>query len=83
MWYQDRIDLFNGRLVGPFSFLDGFRVPKEAWDALLEAAPDSNVYMGAINRIIPLDKPDYQDKDTKDYVVSYLAFRWKLESFIE
>ena len=76
MWYQDTLNIFESRLVGPFDFMDGYKVPTEAWDKLLKA---DNVYTAAINRIVPLDKPDFQDKDSHDKPSSHLAFRWKLE----
>ena len=78
MWYQDSINLFETKLVGPFDFEDGFKVPQEAWRALLEEAKRVALYTGSLNRIVPLDKPDFSDKDTKDQAESYLAFRWKL-----
>ena len=83
MWYEDCINLFDMQLVGPFDFLDGHKVPEKAWETLLWAAPALNVYVGAVNRIIPLDEPDLQDKDTEDQASSYLAFRWILEDTLE
>ena len=78
MWYQDTINLFNASIAGPFDFEDGFRVPKSAWNALISAAEPSRIYIGALNRIVPLDKPDRQDKDSKGDVQSHLAFRWNI-----
>ena len=79
MWYQDSINLFESLLVGPFDFEDGYHVPDEAWKQLLKKAAESNLYTGAINRIVPLDKPDYQDKDKQDEPTSHLAFRWTIK----
>jgi hypothetical protein len=76
MWYQDSVNLFETMLSGPFDFVDGYKVPQEAWKQLLEKAPGSNVYTGALNRVIPLDKPDPQDKDNKGNPTSFFAFRW-------
>ena len=78
MWYQDSINLFHSMICGPFDFVDGFHVPKTAWDALLRSAEESRIYVGAVNRIVPLDKPDRQDGDVQGDVRSHLAFRWNL-----
>ena len=58
--------------MGPF---DWFRVPTTVWTTLLKLAEESRIYVGAVNRIIPLDRPDRLDKDVKDYAHSHLAFR--------
>ena len=78
MWYQDSINLFDARIVGPFDFEDGFRVPSAAWNALLRDAEGSLIYVGAVNRTIPLDKPDHEDTDFKGGAHSHLAFRWNI-----
>jgi hypothetical protein len=79
MWYQDSINLYESLLVGPFDFEDAHRVPQDAWKKLLTKASTCNLYTGAINRIVPLDKPDAEDKDKKDNPTSHLAFRWTIE----
>ena len=76
MWYQDTINLFDAMVEGPFDFEDGFRVPQAVWKKLLQVAEESRIYVGAVNRIVPLDKPDRMDKDTKGEAHSHLAFRW-------
>ena len=76
MWYQDTLNLYEAMIVGPFDFENTFRVPEAAWKALLKGAGESRIYVGAVNRIIPLDKPDYLDKDVKGDESSYLALRW-------
>ena len=63
MWYQDTIDLFSATIAGPFDFNEGNRVPAAVWQKLLNTAEDSRIYVGAVNRIVPLDKPDTMDKD--------------------
>ena len=78
MWYQDSINLFDAMIVGPFDFEDGFHVPKSAWNALMKDAEESQIYVGAVNRIVPLDKPDREDKDVQGGVRSHLAFRWNI-----
>ncbi len=79
MWHQDTIDLFEAKLVGPFDFDQGYTVAKQVWDQLLDVAKHYSIYMANINRIVPLDKPDFQDKDEKDNPASYLGFRWKID----
>ena len=76
MWYQDTLNLFDAMIVGPFDFENAFRVPETAWKTLLKSAGESRINVGAVNRIIPLDKPDYLDKDVKGDESSYLALRW-------
>ena len=78
MWYQDTFNLFDAMIVGPFDFEDGFHVPETAWQALLKEAEESQIYVGAVNRIVPLDKPDRMDKDVKGDAHSHLAFRWRI-----
>jgi hypothetical protein len=63
-------------LEGPFDFESGFKVPETAWKALVNGAEEARIYVGAVNRVVPLDKPDALDKDVKDGVSSYLMTRW-------
>ena len=65
-------------IVGPFDFEEGYRVPEAAWKTLLKEADALRIYVGAVNRIVPLDKPDRQDKDIQGGVHSHLAFRWNI-----
>jgi hypothetical protein len=59
MWYQDTINLFEHKIVGPFDFADNEQnVPQQVFEVLLEKASALRVYVGDVNRIIPLDKPD-------------------------
>ena len=78
MWYQDTINLFETMITGPFDFDDGFHVPTSVWKTLLRDAEESRIYVGAVNRIVPLDKPDRLDKDVKDNVRSHLTLRWNI-----
>jgi hypothetical protein len=78
MWYQDTLNLFDAMIEGPFDFDDGFRVPATVWKTLLRDAEESRIYVGAVNRIVPLDKPDRLDKDVKGDAHSHLAFRWNI-----
>ena len=55
MWYQDTINLFDAMIEGPFDFEHGFHIPEVAWKMLLKDAEESWVYVGAVNRIVPLD----------------------------
>ena len=78
MWYQDTINLFDAMITGPFEFEDGFHVPEAAWKELLAVADVSKIYVGAVNRIVPLDKPDRMDKDVTGGVHSHLTLRWNI-----
>ena len=78
MWYQDTINLFDVMVMGPFDFEDGFRVPESAWNTLLRKAKESRIYTGAVNRVVPLDKPDRMDKDVRGEPYSHLAIRWNI-----
>ena len=78
MWYQDTINLFQNRVVGPFDFEDGHRVPAAVWTELLKKAPDHNLYVGAVNRVVPLDKPDEEDVSKERTMQHYLALRWNI-----
>ena len=64
--------------VGPFDFEDGFRVPSTAWDTLLKISKTSQIYVGAVNRVVPLDKPDVGDTDKTGRFTSHLALRWNI-----
>ena len=79
MWYQDHVNLYESKLIGPFDFEDGFKVPQHFWKALLDKAKSVALYTGAINRVVALDKPDCEDKDTRNEARSLLAFRWTPE----
>jgi hypothetical protein len=78
MWYQDTINLFENSIVGPFDFEDGFIVPAAMWKALLAKAKDSNLYVGTVNRVVPLDKPDLLDRNSSGTAYSHLAVRWDI-----
>jgi hypothetical protein len=78
MWYQDTINLFENSIVGPFDFEDGFIVPAAMWQALLAKAKDSNLYVGTVNRVVPLDKPDLLDRNSSGTAYSHLAVRWDI-----
>ena len=78
MWYQDTINLFDCQLVGPFDFVNGYHVPPDVWKTLQEKAEGSRVYVGALNRIVPLDKPDPMDTVVRGRPTSYMAFRWNI-----
>ena len=78
MWYQDTINLFDCRLVGPFDFVNGYHVPPSVWKTLQQKAEGSRVYVGALNRIVPLDKPDPMDAVVRGRPASYLSFRWNI-----
>ena len=65
-------------IVGPFNFEDGGVVPKAVWNTLLQVASDSHIYVGSVNRIVPLDKPDRQDRDAMGNGHSHLAIRWNI-----
>ena len=43
---------------------------------LSKDAEESPIYVGPVNRIIPLDKPVSLDKDVQDDASSYLALSW-------
>ena len=78
MWYHDTINLFDCMIAGPFDFVDGYHVPTTVWNKLLSDAEQLQVYVGAVNRIVPLDKPDRMDKDEEGDVSSHLALRWNI-----
>ena len=78
MWYQDTINLFDMKITKPFDFEPGYRVPSGVWTTLLEEAGRHNIYVGNVNRIVPLDKPDREDKDARGYAFSHLTIRWNI-----
>ena len=79
MWYQDSFNLFDSMLVGPFDFETGFKIPKSAIDELLSKAENLGVYVGALDQVVPLDKPDTMDRDDNGvYGKSHLALRWNI-----
>ena len=79
MWYQDTINLFDAMIEGPFDFEHRFHIPEAAWKTLLKDAEESRIYVGAVNRIVPLDQPDRLDKDDQGAAShSHLAMRWNI-----
>jgi hypothetical protein len=79
VWYQDTINVFQLKIYGPFDFEKGYHIPKEAWKALEAAAEEQRIYVGGLNRKVPLGQPDRQDKDKKGRVgESHLAIRRNL-----
>ena len=78
MWYQDTMNLYDAKVTEPFDFEPGYKVPEAVWDALLKEAARLQIYVGAVNRIVPLDKPDFQDRDGKGNARSHLALTWNI-----
>ena len=64
--------------MGPFDFISGHVVPPVAFDKLLSVAGDLGIYVGNVNRVVPLDKPDEEDRDGQGTPTSHLAFRWNI-----
>jgi hypothetical protein len=55
IWYQDTIDLFDLKLVGPFNFQNNTKiVPHESWRDLITAGSAAEVDTTNINRTSPL-----------------------------
>jgi hypothetical protein len=48
MWYQDTLNVYETMLVGPFDFIDGYKIPHHAWEALRKKAPGRKVYAGDV-----------------------------------
>jgi hypothetical protein len=81
MWYQDTINLFEHKIVGPFNFADSEQnVPQHVFDVLMDKAPDLKVYVGDVNRIVPLDKPDRNNTADDGTFNNYLSYRWKIQT---
>ncbi len=81
MWYQDTINLFEHKIVGPFDFADSEQnVPQHVFDVLMDKAPDLKVYVGDVNRIVPLDKPDRNNTTDDGTFNNYLSYRWKIQT---
>jgi hypothetical protein len=78
MWYQDTINLFENKIVGPFDFEPGHLVPEAAFAKLLSVAKDLDIYVGALKRVVPLDKPDFHDRNVHKTPSSHLALRWNI-----
>jgi hypothetical protein len=78
MWFQDTINLFDCMLVGPFDFEPGHKVPQQVWKQLLAKAKEFKVYVGNLNPVVPLDKPDREDRNNRGEAFSHLAFRWNI-----
>jgi hypothetical protein len=81
MWYQDAINLFEHKIVGPFDFVDDDqKVPQQVFEVLLEKASVMKVYVGDVNRTIPLDKPDQNNAADDGTFNNYLSYRWKIQT---
>jgi hypothetical protein len=81
MWYQDTINLFEHKIVGPFDFVDSEQnVPQHVVDVLMEKAPELKVHAGDVNQIIPLDKPDRQYQADDGTFNNYLSYRWTIQT---
>ena len=78
MWYQDTINLFECKILGPFDFEPGHLVPQAVFDRLLLVASDLDIYTGALKRVVPLDKPDFQDRSNRGTPSNHLALRWNI-----
>jgi hypothetical protein len=78
MWYQDTNNLFDCMLEGPFDFKAGHKVPQRIWKRLLAKAPEFDVYVGALNGVVPLGKPDREDRNNQGVAISNLEFRWNI-----
>jgi len=79
MWYQDLINLFEARLVGPFDFEKDHKIHEDRWNELLTTAKVANVYTANVNRQITLGDADRQDKSNSGVPSNHMAFRWTLE----
>ena len=76
MWYQDTINLFDMTVDGPFDFEAGHKVPSAVWNELLSVASDLHIHARALNRVVPLDKPNQEDRDDQRNPTTHLSFRW-------
>ena len=79
MWYQDTIDLSECAVVGPFNFINDHHIPEEVWKELTEKAQQYNIYIGDINRVIPLDKPDNGRRNKNGRAYFFMEKRWTLD----
>ncbi len=78
-WYQMTINLVEDMVYGPFRFETGYLVPEGAWTALREYAhKNKNVYIGNLDRIVPLDKPDKGYKNALGTAYAFLARRYRM-----
>jgi hypothetical protein len=71
MWYQDTINLFDCMLEGPFDFEAGHKVPQQVWKQLLSRASEFDLYVGAVNRVVPLGKPVLEVVDTGGWCANH------------
>ena len=78
VWCQDTINLYDAKVTDPFDFEPGYKIPEAVWDALLKEASRLQIYVGAVNRIVPLNKPDFKDRDEKGAARSHLALQWNI-----
>jgi hypothetical protein len=62
-WYQNTINLASDIVTGPFHFGSGYTVPTNIWKILRNYAKDRNLYVGNLDRVVPLDKPDREYKN--------------------
>jgi hypothetical protein len=81
MWYQDTINLFEHKVVGPFDFVDEEQnVPQQVFEVLLKKASVMKVYVGDVNWTIPLDRPDRHYQADDGTFNNYLSYRWKIQT---
>jgi hypothetical protein len=64
IWYQDMIDLFNLKIIGPFDFQNNTNIiPDDTWQELITAGKDAAVDTSNVNRKAPL--PTFNPRQRK------------------
>jgi hypothetical protein len=80
MWYHDTINLFEHKIVGPFDFAGSEQnVLQHVFDVLMEKASEVKVYVGDVNCIVPLDKPDWNNTADDGTFNNYLSYKCKIQ----
>jgi hypothetical protein len=78
-WYQNTIDLTEAIIYGPFTFDKGYRVPLKAWKALRKHGRESkDLYIGNLDKVVPLDAADDDYKDAAGATYAFLARRFRM-----
>ena len=82
-WYQNTIDLTEALINGPFTFDKGYKVPLKAWKALRQHGKENkDLYIGNLDKVIPLDAADDEYKDATGASYAFMARRFRMpESF--